>query len=194
MSAVTVQGLTADTTEIQLREFFSYCGDIVAVMLHPADPSCGRAAWATIQFAHSESVDIAVLLSGAAVNGAAIEVNDATVPGSATAPSENRRSAVGSVNGLQASGLLQGGKEIIGTIRDRAAAVDAKYGIRDAVVNQARAIKNTAVGAVNYVTGRSDKGDVQVACWYWRENQPQWGPDPRLDAARKAAYATGCAL
>jgi RNA recognition motif-containing protein len=181
--SIVVHNIAPETTEVQLREFFSYCGDISAVAFHPPNPTTGDIT-ATVLFVHGESVDIAELLSGAAINGFIIGVQRGTQTSPIQEP-EKRFSAVGAVEGLSASGLLRGGKEIISSIQDKALALDQKYGVRKRVVEGAKAVGRTAVGAANYVMGRTDKGDVQVQFWNWKANQPQWGPDPRLDAQRR---------
>lgn len=186
--SIVVHNVAPSTTEVQLREFFSYCGDINRVSIHSnAAPNEEGGITAEVSFVHGESVDIAELLSGAAINGYAISVQRGTESSPVHAP-ESRFSAVGAVEGLSADGLLRGGKEIVTSIQGKAAALDEKYGVRKRVVAGAKAVGRTAVGAVNYVTGRTDKGEVQVQFWYWKPHQPQWGPDPRLDAQRREAY------
>lgn len=185
MSSIVVHNVSHDTTELQLREFFSYCGDIVSVKVQP--PTADTTI-ASVVFAHGESVDIAELLTGAAINGYMIEVQRGGGEATPVQAPENRYSAVGAVDGLSADGLLRGGKEVLTSIQDKALALDQKYGVRSRVVAGARAVGRTAVGAVNYVMGRTDKGEVQVQFWYWKPHQPQWGPDPRLDAERRSAY------
>lgn len=180
-------GSGAGTTEAQLREFFSYCGDIASVRISGVDPAIGTAT-AEVVFVHPDSVDIAELLSGATVNNAAISVAYAGNSPQPETPTDSRRSAVRAVNGMEASGLLQGGKELVNKVKARAYALDTKYGIKDTVVAGAQAVKGQVTGAVKYVLGRTDVGEVQVACWYWKPNQPQWGVDPRDEYRRKLAY------
>eukprot|EP00331_Platyophrya_macrostoma_P000958 CAMPEP_0176405706 /NCGR_PEP_ID=MMETSP0127-20121128/481_1 /TAXON_ID=938130 /ORGANISM="Platyophrya macrostoma, Strain WH" /LENGTH=189 /DNA_ID=CAMNT_0017784783 /DNA_START=14 /DNA_END=583 /DNA_ORIENTATION=+ len=184
MSSVLVSNLTADTTDLQLREFFSYCGDIQDIRI--TSPST-----AVIQFAKCESVEIATLLTGAAVNGSAIVVSDVPPAGGLASPaSPVRPSAVQSVDRLSAAGLLAGAGNVIDSIRDKAVALDEKYGIRAALSNGVTSAVRSVDGLVKYVTGRNDKGDVQVACWYWKENQPQWGEDPRMCHTNRGEVAT----
>lgn len=63
MAGVKVTGITETITEQQLREFFSYSGDVTGVEIFPE--GAGRAA--IVRFADEGALETALLLSGATI-------------------------------------------------------------------------------------------------------------------------------
>lgn len=64
MAAVKVTGITATITEGQIRDFFSYSGEVTSVELF--DEALGGRS-AIVRFAEEAALETALLLSGATI-------------------------------------------------------------------------------------------------------------------------------
>ena len=190
--SVRVTGLPLETSEAQLREFFSYCGSLSTVVLTPDTDTAS--SFADVTFEHPDSVEIAELLSGAFLNGAPITVTRLQPFPSSVAANNNAdpaspphpHSAVRAVDGLTVKGLLAGGEQVLQRIRSNAVELDTKYGIRNKITAGANVVAGAVTSAAKTVTGRNDVGEVTVESYQWKANQPQWGRDPKLVAQAQA--------
>ena len=174
--AVLLEGLSDSVTESDIVAFLSYCGEVASVTFSEAAAGIGRSARAV--FVAAESVGIAELLNGAVVGDGPVKITPET-PGSPM--HQPTSSAEDTIHHMEASGALKGG--IVPTIKERAAAVDAKLGIRSKIRFGAKAVGSVVAGAVSVVAGvvtGGSHGQGTTQQWNSKPNQPQWGPPPPM--------------
>ncbi|RNC58090.1 hypothetical protein TcCL_ESM04290 [Trypanosoma cruzi] len=72
-ACVRLDGLTADTTALEVVEFMQCCGPAVNVYVH-ADPDSVTGYYALIEFKYEKSVEVAELLSGTSFRGHEVSI------------------------------------------------------------------------------------------------------------------------
>ena len=171
--SVLVTGLSPSASEEQLRQFLSYCGDISRISIQD-DPEKGRQA--TVQFVNRESVDTAVLVSGAVVVDRPV-----TIVALEDVNRTSTQEAMAFIETIVSKGVVTG-DAFITSIKKKAQEFDKEHGVLGTVAGGAAAVggavKSTASGIHRHVSGRETKGNPTNESWMYG-NQPQWGPPPQ---------------
>lgn len=175
--SVSVAGIAPTVSEEELRNFFSYCGEIVTVLVNAV------ANTAVVTFSTPDGAETATLLSGAVVGTSPVTVTRSASSGGLAASSIDSAAALAFVEGMVSRGLVTG-EALIAQLRAQAATVgipggNAVVGVAvegaKAVVNVGRTVVTTAVGAVT--GGSQPLGQPTTGQWMYG-NQPQWGAPP----------------
>ena len=169
--SVLVTGLSPSASEEQLKQFLSYCGEITRI--HVENSETGRQA--TVTFASKESVDTAVLVSGAVVVDRPV-----TIVALESVNQTTTKDALAFIETIVSKGVVTG-ESFINSLKVKARALDQNHEVVSTVAGGAAAVggavKSAASGVHRHVAGTDVRGQPTSEQWMYG-NQPQWGPPP----------------
>ncbi|KAF8583324.1 hypothetical protein K439DRAFT_1390595 [Ramaria rubella] len=155
---VTVSNISPNTSETNLKDFFTFCGKIISIEHNPT------AQTATIHFEKSSAAKTALMLNGGALDGAHLTVASETVHADAPDHHDEHRTDGAPIDqsdkpraGIAAEYLARG-YTLSDSVLQRAIDIDTKQGISKRFVSYLQSLDSTlgsrVVGPEKTISGK----------------------------------------